>query len=279
MEAKSILHPAATVVSAMLLLQPALAQDPNWYVTAGLGLSKPGSIAQSGNNTDNICYPTHACTQTPSGYRWYYDHDADRGPALELGVGRSWNDFRVELAASRLKNDLTQHFVGITYLDGVSVTPAMDSAYRETAETSVGALITSSLAINLYRDFPGTDRFTPYIGIGLGASHVNLTDVFFRGRYFCISESCRGRPEGEFDSWQNSDFSDFVFSRHAYAGLDYDLDSRFKLGLKLTYRQVDEMSDTGGYIQHPVPNQVNVNRLSDTNHWSLTLELKRYFAR
>ena len=61
---------------------------------------------------------------------------------------------------------------------------------------------------------------------------------------------------------------------HLHAGADYSLGDKLLLGLKLTYSEMDDMRDTGRYIDHPLPDELNNNKISDMEHWSLTLGLK-----
>ena len=56
---------------------PVTAQDAEWYLEVGAGFMVSDTLRQAGFNADNICYPTNACANQPTGYRWFYDLDAD----------------------------------------------------------------------------------------------------------------------------------------------------------------------------------------------------------
>ncbi len=147
-------------------------------------------------------------------------------------------------------------------------------------------MTTRTLSLNAYYDFPlqGT-RFTPYLGAGAGVSFVELSDLIFLGHYRCrdfTAPDCtglRGLPDiTTYDSVQHEDITDAVFSAHFHAGLDYRLNKRVLLGLKLTYSMVDDMEARGSYIRHPVPNLANFTKISGMDHWSLVLGVKFFFG-
>ena len=146
---------------------------------------------------------------------------------------------------------------------------------------SIDNLLTRSLLPNVYYDFPlANSRITPYLGIGLGLSHVKLSRLFFRAEYSC-SGKCNAElsPPGAYNSWQDENLSDIVFSKHLYAGADYRLNNGFLLGLKLFYSLVNDMKDTGRYIEHPVPDLLNHTTISGMDHWSVTVNLKYFLGR
>lgn len=266
---------------AVLLGAPAMAdgaQHSGWYVGVGLGANWLSDMNQDGWNRDTFCYPVDDCSNkdTIEGYHWFYDLDADRGSLFELAVGRGFGNVRLELSANRRENDLGQKFTGITYLDGSQILPDSMSNYTSRSETSIDRLRTQTLQLNAYYDFPlAHSRVTPYLGVGVGLSDVKLYGLFFRSRHAC-TRGCDAElsPPGAYDSWQDEDLSDTVFSMHLHAGADYSLGDRLLAGLKLTYSEVDDMRDTGRYIEHPLPDELNHTKIRDMDHWSLTLGLK-----
>ena len=257
-------------------------QPSSWYVGAGAGLNWVSDMKQAGWNRDDICYPNNDCTGKASigGYRWFYDLDADRGSMFEIAIGRRFGNLRLELSVNQRENDLDQEFTGITYLDGSAIVPKEMSSYSSQTTVSIDGLKTRTLLLNIYYDFPlAHSRITPYLGAGVGLSHVRLSGLFFRDEFSCTS-GCSATPsEAEYyDSWQDEDLSDTVFSKHLYAGADYNLGDRFLLGLKVSYSLVNDMRDKGRYIEHPIPGQPNHTKISDMDHWSLTLDLKYLFG-
>ena len=265
-------------LAALLLTQAAQAQQGDWYFSAGLGVNEAGAFDQAGFNNDTLCYPGFVCDGAPAGYRWYYDIETESGKALAFAAGRKFSDWRIELAATRLDNSVDQHFTGIEFLNGNPLRFEEQNEYRVDTRASAGDLRIASLSLNVYRDFAATGAWTPYLGAGLGAAQAELTEIYFEERYTCISDACQGRPAGEFDSLQRADLGDTVYTAQLFAGADYDIGENTRLGLKLSWRQIDEFSDIDRYLEHAPPAQTNTNTFSATSHWSLSLGLKRFFG-
>lgn len=270
---------------AVLLSSPGMAEDSlrtGWYVSTGVGPNWMSEIRQAGSNRDTICYPNDDCSHKDSigGYRWFYDHDADRGSAVEFAVGRVLGALRLELSASRRKNDLGQDFTGANYLDGSPILPAATSGYTSESVDAIDRLRTQTLQLNVYYDFPlAHGRITPYLGAGIGVSRVKLYGLVYRSDYSCDS-GCNAElsPPGAYNSWKDVDLRDTVFSGHLHAGADYSLTEHLQLGLKLTYSEVGDMRDTKPYIEHPVQDLVFHTKISGMDHWSLLLNLKYRFG-
>ena len=132
-----------------LLSAPGMADDTQragWYVGAGAGLNWVSDLKQAGWNRDTICYPVDDCSNKDSigGYRWFYDLDTDRGSLLELSIGRAMGNLRLELSASRRKNDIDQKFTGITHFDGTQILSNSMSNYTSNTTVSIDELRTES---------------------------------------------------------------------------------------------------------------------------------------
>lgn len=256
-------------------------QRSGWYAGAGAGVNWISDMEQAGWNRDTICYPTDDCTGKASigGYRWFYDLDAGRGSLFEIVIGRMFGNLRLELSANQRENDIDQEFTGITFLDGSAIMPDTTGNYTSSSTTTIDDLRTRTLLLNVYYDFPlAQSRITPYLGAGVGLSFVKLSGLFFSSEYSCTSGCDADLSPEEYNSRQDESLSDTVFSRHLYAGADYSLDDRFLLGLKLSYSLVDDIRDKGRYLEHPIPDQINRTKISDMDHWSLTLGLKYLFS-
>ena len=276
-----ILLGACALLTVLGQVKAADSQSPAWYVGVGAGLNWISNMNQEGWNRDHICYPVDDCTGNDiDGYRWFYDLDAERDSMFEIAIGRRFSNLRLELSANQRKNGIDQKFTNITYLDGSAITPDPTSDYTSQSMASIDNLLTRSLQPNVYYDFPlASSRITPYVGIGLGLSHVRLSRLFFRAEYSC-SGACNAElsPPEVYNSWQDEHLSDSVFSKHLYAGADYKLNERFLLGLKLFYSLVNDMKDSGRYIEHPVPDLLNHTAISGIDHWSVTVNLKYFLG-
>ena len=275
---------AIGVLIALCVAQGAAAQGAGsasggsgWYVAVGAGGNWTGGLEQAGYNRDNICYPTNQCPRLPEGYRWYYDLDPDSATVFDLAVGRSLGAVRLEVSASGIDGGIQETFTGITYYDGSPVLPAEDSGYAIEVETAVDGLSTRTLAFNVYRDFSiGAAGAAPYLGIGAGLSSVELSGLYYRDAYSCVSAPCSGdRPAADYNSHQHTDLTDTVWSGVVHAGVDYPLEgSRYSVGLNVSYLAVGDMESEAGYLDHPLPDERNHTKISGMDHWSLALRVR-----
>lgn len=259
------------------------AKPSGWYVGAGLGINKMSGVKQAGWNRDNVCYPDDDCTHiggAPQGYQWYYDLEADGGAVFEISIGRAFDALRLELSFTQRKNDLEQKFTGSTYLDGTRRVHVENSNYESRSSSGVDVLTTRTLSLNTYYDFsrPG-NRFTPYVGLGVGVAFLKLSGLYYQSWYSCKDSAADcDRPE-RYNGHQDEDLSDIVLSKHLHAGLDYRLNEKMLIGLKLSYAMVGDMEDVkGGYVQHAVPGISNFTTISGMNHWSVMFGVKYFFG-
>ena len=255
-----------------------------WYVGVGLGINKTSGLQQAGWNRDSVCYPDDDCAdvgRAPQGYQWYYDLDAADGAAFEISLGRAFDSLRLELSFMQRNNDLEQEFTGITYLDGSPTGTAESSNYESRSSAGVDDLTTRTVSLNAYYDFlsPG-NRFVPYLGLGAGVSFLKLSGLYFQSWYSCKNPAADcDRPE-RYSGHQDEDLSDRVFSAHLHAGLDYRLNEKTRVGLKLSYAMVDDMANVRGeYVQHAAPGISNFTTISGMNHWSMMFGMKYFFGK
>lgn len=248
-----------------------------WYVGGAVGTNWPSRMEQEGHNLDTTCYPDEDCDRLsggrPPGYRWRYDISGKTGPAYELSVGRSFNDFRVEFSVTQQKNDIDSDFSGISYVDGSPIL-SIETEVRSEARASVADLVGRTLSLNLYYDLPlASNRVTPYVGAGLGIGFLEVTDLFYESSY--------SGPGGPYDppldfysGRTNEDLADTMLTKHLYAGVDFGLSDRTLLGVKLSHTRMEDFVATGGYEIHPIPGLSSETRFSGINHWSVMLTIK-----
>lgn len=251
-----------------------------WYVGGGAGANWISDMKQAGWNKEPTCYPVNECgEQGVPGYSWFYDLDTNTGSLLEIAVGRNFGNLRLELSANLRENDIDQELERITYLDSSPILPKAMSNYSVEARATMDDLDTRSLLLNAYYDFPlEHSRLTPYLGVGVGLSYTKLSGLLFEARYTC-SSGCDNNSAEHYNVLQEEELTDTVFSKHLYAGADYSLDDRFLLGLKLSYSMVDDMRDTGRYIDHPVPDLLNHTKIRNMDHWSFSLGMKYFWQK
>lgn len=261
-----------------------------WYFSIGIGLALSSGMDQEGWNRDTVCYPTDPCfvadpVPALSGYRWGYAIDADVGTEFEITFGRALSPLRLEVSASQSKNNIEQEFASLEYLDGSPWIGREGIDSNDVA--SIGDLTTRVVALNVYRDFSAAHRaLTPYIGAGLGAAFVKISDVKYENDYQDTAESppVYDPPLSFYNSVTDVDYSDTVAAGRLHAGIDYAVNDRMLLGAKLTYTLVDDIADTGVYDSHPMqqagdPPFINHTTFDAAHSWSLAIALKHRLGR
>ena len=152
---------------------------------------------------------------------------------------------------------------------------------------SIGDFTTRILALNVYRDFAAAHRaLTPYIGAGLGAAFVKVSDVQYTNDYQDTAESppVYDPPLSFYNSISDIDYSDTVAAGRLHAGADYAVNDRMLFGAKLTYSLVDDIADTRAYASHPMqqegdPPFTNQTTFDAAHSWSLAIALKHRLGR
>ena len=264
--------------------------DARWYLGAGTGIALHSGMEQVGWNADTLCYPTDACfaiDPVPSvpGYRWRYAIDADAGAGLAIALGREFPGFRIEISAAHSRNDLSQAFLDIEYLDGSSRAAGDGTAVADVT-TSIGALTTRVASLDVYRDLaaPGA-RVIPYLGIGLGVAYAKIRDVHFAAEYRDTSPvpPAYDPPLSFYGSNQDDDHSDLVAAGRFHAGADYVTGPKTRVGAKLTCSLLEGTADDGVYSRHPMhaedPGFSNRNTFDSSRNCSMAVTLKRRLGR
>lgn len=258
-----------------------------WYVGGGIGVNWTYPISQAGWNRDIYCYPDSAACTTPGpsadiqGYRWMYDLDLDAGAAFEISVGRMFNRWHLELSAAQRNNAIDQQFKRATFLNGRVDTSPSGTTVTSNAMARIDDLTTRMLSVNAYYDFTDLfERFTPYVGAGLGVAFVEISGVHFSTRYEDTADPSRGLSG--FDSRQDADISDTVLVGNFYTGADYSLTDETLLGVKLTYSLMGDVEHEGSYRTHPMhvqdPAFPNRNAFSGPRQLSVTFTVKYLFG-
>ena len=264
------------LVLAVLCVSNLSSQSSEWYIGHTLGTDWMDVLKQAGFNGDTVCYPTFVCPQEPEGYRWFYDLDAHTGFGMELSFGRSTGKSRWELAIALASNDIKQIFDRITFLDGSPLLLEENSEYSNFVESKVGSISFGGLMLNTYRDFRISESLplTTYVGIGAGVTRVEIEELVFRSEYMCIKEHCEDQPASKYNVLQDTELEDWVWAVNISAGLDYQISRRVLVGLKIAHRVTDDLVQSAGYLQHPIPDLRNTTTVSKLRSWSLSLSFK-----
>lgn len=253
-----------------------VAQSSDWYFGHTIGTDWMDTLKQAGFNGDTVCYPTFVCPQEPEGYRWFYDLDAHTGFGMELSFGRSMGKNRLELAIALASNDIKQIFDRITFLDGAPRLLEENSEYSNFVESKVGSISFGGLMLNTYRDFQVSESLplSTYVGFGVGVTRVEIEELVFRSEYMCISEQCEDQSVSKYNVLQNTELEDWVWAVNVSAGLDYEISRHVLVGLKIAHRVTDDLEQSAGYLQHPIPDARNTTTISELRSWSLSLSFK-----
>ena len=119
------------------------AQEDDWYVAAGVGLSFQ-------SNSDNIFIP-------PGGVPDDFTFSFERGELVTGAIGKYFNNFRVEGEIFHIVSDLDENTN-----DGFTV-------------NNIGDVSFLGFMANAYFDYQTNTNFTPYLGVGIGfvKAHIN----------------------------------------------------------------------------------------------------------
>jgi len=127
-------------------ISPLQAEESKNYITIGGG----------------IAFPKDSEADSKLGaYNYDLKYEIDNTGLFSFGVGRKFNDYRLEFNYSKatIEQDsfsVTSGGTGIV----ASITPALESDV-------------SSYMVYGYKDFPSNSKFTPYAGLGLGIGNFS----------------------------------------------------------------------------------------------------------
>lgn len=117
-------------------------------------------------------------------------------------------------------------------------------------EQGLDALRSHSVFANLYYDFIGSSRFTPYVGAGIGFSKIDYVfdAIYARNinpNFFRPNPAGPTPPEAGGTTTDTSDeLSDEVFGWQFIIGSDYAIDEHWSIGLKLRYQRFNDPEDS-----------------------------------
>lgn len=165
------------------------------------------------------------------------------------------------------------------------------------ATDRIGTLDAHNLFANVYYDFAGSGRITPYLGLGagLGFTDLDYTSHWVRNRDVANIDTGAGLPNaaqirqnlaGTY-SLARKKLSDTLFGVQALLGVDYAISETLALGIKGRYVRYDDLRDD--VIWDPLRSHVpNIRRdgsepvsarvkFSDIEMFGVSLNLKYRF--
>ena len=118
----------------------------------------------------------------------------------------------------------------------------------------------------------------------MGPAFATISGLRFSTQYEDTSADAPAYdpPLSFYDSRQEDDISDTVLAARLHTGIDYGLNDRTRLGLRLSYSILGPVEAFGVYLSHPWhaedPGFRNHNRFSGARDWTLALTFQRRFG-
>ena len=301
--------PGAAFGAALLVLAvPAEGRD-GFYLGAELGLADAATLESdvSGVNhptrcdrllyggsppaftaTDPVCTDSTPRSLTNNAF------DLDTGFAGGLAAGYRRGAWRFELEYLH-----RQHGGETRPLQTPAANAALAGKSAEWAETPterVSEFRSNQLFANVYHDFAGASRWTPYLGAGLGFAETRLrySNRFLRKslpEYTDIEGTAltaADRPPAAAGtlSYLDTKLEETLFGFQLLAGADYALTERTSVGVKARWARFEELEE--GAVWNQIRDHAPVRadgvtpfssdqRFDDIEYWAVTVALKRRF--
>ncbi|MEE4659709.1 MAG: outer membrane beta-barrel protein [Halieaceae bacterium] len=229
---------ARSALGALLIAAP-MAQAADLYVGGSVGYVDMDDIDTDGNFTSD--FVTGQVTDVPgspltipAGESVNWDTELDSGYGIGLVFGMKFDLFsqswRAELEYSYTTNDVDSHSnvtaagIGLDPIDaGILLTGNTEDLGVTTGDlvnNGQGEVETNSLFVNAYYDFKTSTNWTPFIGVGIGYSNVDVD----------YSPSNVGIIDEDDD----------VFAWQVMGGVSYAFNEQFELTGSVRYRETDE---------------------------------------
>ncbi len=271
---------AVFLVAGVALGTAVPVQAGGFYFSTELGMNFGSSMDMTGSSNDraSVCdgyiNPMYATVTSTPGYEdynctgpdrgatgdWQNSFSSDEGVLLGTALG-------YHVGASPLRIEL-EYFYRDTDYDqtsdvGTASGESGDKLEQELVRTidRIGDLTSHNLFANLYYDFSGNGRFTPYVGIGIG---LGFTEVEYSSLWARNSDAARittgeGLPNAaeiqanlaSTSSTADAELDDTLFGYQLLFGVDYALTDTMALGVKGRWVDFDSLKD-GGVVWDPL---------------------------
>ena len=307
----------ACTAGLALLLGTAPLHAAGLYLSGDFGMNSGASLDSNGATNDraSICdeyiNPQFAsvaddgqgksCTDPGRGRGdgWDNRFSSDEGPLFALALG-----YRLPDSSLRLE---LEYFYRDTGYDETAPIPSavgvnQDKIAQEivTATDRIDSMSAHNLFANLYMDFAGSERLTPYLGVGLGLgfTDVDYGSVWSRntdpnairtGAGLANVDEIRQNLAGT-TSVVDDELSDTLFGYQLLAGVDYRVTEHLVAGLKARWVHYEDFKETGivwdplrshpPYLRKSGSDREKVEgafKLRDVEMWGVSLNLKYLF--
>ena len=193
-----------------------------WYLRGDIGMSN-----QQVKSLDNALYSTVTSVNT-------VHKDFDSAPFFGLGVGYQFNHW--------FRADVTGEYRGKANFHGLDIVKSGGNTFTDEYHASKSEWL---VLANIYADLGTWYSFTPFVGVGIGASHNTISN------FLDVCTTCVG---GGVATGATASKWNFAWALHA--GVAYKVNSQ--LSIEFAYRYVslgDAMS--GDLIRFDGVNQFN----------------------
>ena len=233
-----------------------MAKD-EWYFTTELGIVAAPDITVTGTDNDwstqcdKIINPDElevsgGCGSPPPPTLWRNELDGGVGVLTGFALGRRWGALRAEGEYSYRTTTYDER--SETLIGDVVTLNKLDQEIQ-IADGGVDDVMSHSLFANFYYDFASKSRFAPYLGIGAGVTRVSL-DYFSRWKRnddpdaitTFVDPALRQKVAG-ITTLAMAKLSDTLFGYQGIAGLDYQINDKLSLGLKVRWASFREFED------------------------------------
>lgn len=197
--------------------------------------SRVNFVDFSAANFVNLLQPGGACERGLDVFS--SEADIDTGAFLGFQLGYRFNqNIRAEIEYMyRIHNegDVENAFAGDS-----------KDAELQVGEQGISGLSSHSSMVNVYWDFINESKYTPYIGFGAGASRMRLDyDATFARHAGPGNINSAPREAAATTTYGRNALRDTVFTWQLLAGVDYEIDANWAIGVKARYIEYEDVED------------------------------------
>lgn len=276
-------------VGILAALGTASAQGQGFYASSELGMNFASSLATMGHDTDraSVCdeyinpqfmmvnavpgWSNTNCTGPNRGADsvWENEFGSAQGVKFGAALGYRFRDsrFRTELEYFYRNSDYDA--VSDIVIAGGEILSKVAQEIVQ-AKERIGGLDSHNVFANVYMDFDTNSRYTPYIGVGLGAG---FTDMEYNGGFSRDLDPARittgNAPDGGealpnaaevqanlagTTTTESARLSDRLFGYQLLLGVDYELNDSVAIGVKARWVEFDSFAGADEWDQlrsHP----------------------------
>lgn len=289
--------PLVSILAAISVVAlPSAQADSGLYLSTELGVHSASGLQTAGTSNDraSVCdefiNPMYATVTQTAGYEnyncaganrgrtagWTNSFDQAEGLLAGAAVGYHLSDLYPESAWSRFNIELEYFYRDSVYDENADILGGSGATGDKLAQEivraidRVGSVTSHNLFANLLLEFPSDSRYTPYIGIGLGAGFTDMEygslwarnpdpSAISTGAGLPNVDEIRRNLAGSTSSAQTQ-LSETLYGYQLLFGVDYAMSESVTLGIKGRWVHFDGFSELT-YAWNPLRSHVPNLRL------------------